>query len=220
MTGRAGGQEVRTASALPANLLAARLVSWSTSPHVRAPWHQALSGPLSWRVQVPVEATVSASSRPAAKAGAHSRSVPGQLTKITRTGPSAWETKKILAVSFAPLVQPPRSESGKSRLVHLRECRAPAQRPGPQPRQEEPLGLEARALHGRRRAGGPALPLGAPGAHPAATLGSQPGEVARVKTVHREVVCCGRPAGWTRDRQAGASWGATGAVQARGGDQD
>lgn len=42
-----------------------------------------------------------------------------KLTKITRTGPSAWETKKILAVSFAPLVQPPRSESGKSRLVHL-----------------------------------------------------------------------------------------------------
>ncbi|XP_045688601.1 protein-L-isoaspartate O-methyltransferase domain-containing protein 2 isoform X1 [Phyllostomus hastatus] len=42
-----------------------------------------------------------------------------KLTKITRTGPSAWETKKILAVSFAPLVQPPRCESGKSRLVHL-----------------------------------------------------------------------------------------------------
>ncbi|XP_006769556.1 PREDICTED: protein-L-isoaspartate O-methyltransferase domain-containing protein 2 isoform X2 [Myotis davidii] len=42
-----------------------------------------------------------------------------KLTKITRTGPSAWETKKILAVSFAPLVQPRRSESGKSRLVQL-----------------------------------------------------------------------------------------------------
>ncbi|GAB1287357.1 Protein-L-isoaspartate O-methyltransferase domain-containing protein 2 [Apodemus speciosus] len=43
-----------------------------------------------------------------------------KLTKITRTGPSAWETKKILAVSFAPLVQPCRSESGQSRLVQLR----------------------------------------------------------------------------------------------------
>ncbi|XP_059751757.1 protein-L-isoaspartate O-methyltransferase domain-containing protein 2 isoform X2 [Balaenoptera ricei] len=43
-----------------------------------------------------------------------------KLTKITRTGPSAWETKKILAVSFAPLIQPCHSESGKSRLVQLR----------------------------------------------------------------------------------------------------
>ncbi|XP_040494577.1 protein-L-isoaspartate O-methyltransferase domain-containing protein 2 isoform X2 [Ursus maritimus] len=42
-----------------------------------------------------------------------------KLTKITRTGPSAWETKKILAVSFAPLIQPCHSESGKSRLVQL-----------------------------------------------------------------------------------------------------
>ncbi|VTJ56768.1 Hypothetical predicted protein [Marmota monax] len=42
-----------------------------------------------------------------------------KLTKITRIGPSAWETKKILAVSFAPLVQPCHSESGKSRLVQL-----------------------------------------------------------------------------------------------------
>ncbi|KAG5201627.1 hypothetical protein R6Z07F_012312 [Ovis aries] len=42
-----------------------------------------------------------------------------KLTKITRTGPSAWETKKILAVSFAPLIQPCQSENGKSRLVHL-----------------------------------------------------------------------------------------------------
>ncbi|XP_036916045.1 protein-L-isoaspartate O-methyltransferase domain-containing protein 2 isoform X2 [Sturnira hondurensis] len=42
-----------------------------------------------------------------------------KLTKITRTGPSAWETKKILAVSFAPLVQPPRSGSGRPRLVQL-----------------------------------------------------------------------------------------------------
>uniref|UniRef100_A0A8C6VC07 Protein-L-isoaspartate (D-aspartate) O-methyltransferase domain containing 2 n=1 Tax=Naja naja TaxID=35670 RepID=A0A8C6VC07_NAJNA len=43
-----------------------------------------------------------------------------KLTKITRTGPSAWETKKILAVSFAPLIQPKHLDSGKSRLVHLR----------------------------------------------------------------------------------------------------
>uniref|UniRef100_A0ABI7WQM4 Protein-L-isoaspartate (D-aspartate) O-methyltransferase domain containing 2 n=1 Tax=Felis catus TaxID=9685 RepID=A0ABI7WQM4_FELCA len=43
-----------------------------------------------------------------------------KLTKITRTGPSAWETKKILAVSFAPLIQPCHSETGKSRLVQLR----------------------------------------------------------------------------------------------------
>ncbi|NXR87595.1 PCMD2 protein, partial [Hypocryptadius cinnamomeus] len=42
-----------------------------------------------------------------------------KLTKITRTGPSAWETKKILAVSFAPLIQPNHTDSGKSRLVHL-----------------------------------------------------------------------------------------------------
>ncbi|XP_051489047.1 protein-L-isoaspartate O-methyltransferase domain-containing protein 2 isoform X2 [Apus apus] len=42
-----------------------------------------------------------------------------KLTKITRTGPSAWETKKILAVSFAPLIQPNQADSGKSRLVHL-----------------------------------------------------------------------------------------------------
>lgn len=49
----------------------------------------------------------------------------GQLTKITRTGPSAWETKKILAVSFAPLIQPCHSESGKSRLVQLRKYKDP-----------------------------------------------------------------------------------------------
>ncbi|XP_060086592.1 protein-L-isoaspartate O-methyltransferase domain-containing protein 2 [Heteronotia binoei] len=42
-----------------------------------------------------------------------------KLTKITRTGPSAWETKKILAVSFAPLIQPNHADSGKSKLVHL-----------------------------------------------------------------------------------------------------
>ncbi|XP_003421803.1 protein-L-isoaspartate O-methyltransferase domain-containing protein 2 [Loxodonta africana] len=42
-----------------------------------------------------------------------------KLTKITRIGPSAWETKKILAVSFAPLIQPCRSESGISHPVQL-----------------------------------------------------------------------------------------------------
>ncbi|KYO30069.1 protein-L-isoaspartate O-methyltransferase domain-containing protein 2 [Alligator mississippiensis] len=42
-----------------------------------------------------------------------------KLTKITRTGPSAWETKKILAVSFAPLVQPNHMDSGKSNIVYL-----------------------------------------------------------------------------------------------------
>ncbi|KAM9249978.1 protein-L-isoaspartate O-methyltransferase domain-containing protein 2 isoform 2-T2 [Dugong dugon] len=42
-----------------------------------------------------------------------------KLTKITRTGPSAWETKKILAVSFAPLIQPCPSEAGRSRPVQL-----------------------------------------------------------------------------------------------------
>ncbi|XP_077191967.1 protein-L-isoaspartate O-methyltransferase domain-containing protein 2 [Paroedura picta] len=42
-----------------------------------------------------------------------------KLTKITRTGPSAWETKKILAVSFAPLIQPNHADTGKTKLVHL-----------------------------------------------------------------------------------------------------
>ncbi|XP_053308882.1 protein-L-isoaspartate O-methyltransferase domain-containing protein 2 [Spea bombifrons] len=42
-----------------------------------------------------------------------------KLTKITRTGPSTWETKKILAVSFAPLVQPGKGDPVKSRSLHL-----------------------------------------------------------------------------------------------------
>ncbi|XP_056404327.1 protein-L-isoaspartate O-methyltransferase domain-containing protein 2 [Hyla sarda] len=42
-----------------------------------------------------------------------------KLTKITRTGPTTWETKKILAVSFAPLVQPSKSENGKRHPLHL-----------------------------------------------------------------------------------------------------
>ncbi|XP_018415298.1 PREDICTED: protein-L-isoaspartate O-methyltransferase domain-containing protein 2 [Nanorana parkeri] len=42
-----------------------------------------------------------------------------KLTKITRTGPSSWETEKILAVSFAPLVQPGKSDTGKSQPLDL-----------------------------------------------------------------------------------------------------
>ncbi|KAM4692123.1 protein-L-isoaspartate O-methyltransferase domain-containing protein 2 isoform 1-T2 [Rhinophrynus dorsalis] len=42
-----------------------------------------------------------------------------KLTKITRTGPSSWETKKILAVSFAPLIQPSKGDAGKSRSLQL-----------------------------------------------------------------------------------------------------
>lgn len=44
-----------------------------------------------------------------------------QLTKITRTGPNSWETKKIISVSFAPLVQPKHSTNGKPKTVPLRE---------------------------------------------------------------------------------------------------
>ncbi|XP_006639668.1 protein-L-isoaspartate O-methyltransferase domain-containing protein 2 isoform X1 [Lepisosteus oculatus] len=42
-----------------------------------------------------------------------------KLTKITRTGYNTWETKKIIAVSFAPLVQPKNRDNGKSKLVPL-----------------------------------------------------------------------------------------------------
>lgn len=44
-----------------------------------------------------------------------------QLTQITRTGQSAWESKNILAVSFAPLVQQSRADGDKPDTVHLRE---------------------------------------------------------------------------------------------------
>lgn len=44
-----------------------------------------------------------------------------QLTKITRTGPNSWETKKIISVSFAPLVLPKHSTNGKPKTVPLRE---------------------------------------------------------------------------------------------------
>lgn len=43
-----------------------------------------------------------------------------KLTKITRTGPNSWETKKIISVSFAPLVQP-KHASGGPRTFPLRE---------------------------------------------------------------------------------------------------
>lgn len=42
-----------------------------------------------------------------------------QLTQITRTGQNTWESKNILAVSFAPLVQPDKSDKGKSESVRL-----------------------------------------------------------------------------------------------------
>ncbi|XP_042187718.1 protein-L-isoaspartate O-methyltransferase domain-containing protein 1 isoform X2 [Callorhinchus milii] len=42
-----------------------------------------------------------------------------QLTQIIRTGQNTWETKNILAVSFAPLIQPSRTDSLKSDNVGL-----------------------------------------------------------------------------------------------------
>ncbi|XP_058499954.1 protein-L-isoaspartate O-methyltransferase domain-containing protein 2 [Solea solea] len=42
-----------------------------------------------------------------------------KLTKITRTGVSSWETKKIISVSFAPLVLPKHSTNGKPKTVPL-----------------------------------------------------------------------------------------------------
>lgn len=46
-----------------------------------------------------------------------------KLTKITRTGTNSWETKKIISVSFAPLVLPKHSTNGKAKTVPLRRCR-------------------------------------------------------------------------------------------------
>lgn len=43
-----------------------------------------------------------------------------QLTKITRTGATSWETKKIISVSFAPLVLPKHNTNGKPKTVPLR----------------------------------------------------------------------------------------------------
>ncbi|XP_064812995.1 protein-L-isoaspartate O-methyltransferase domain-containing protein 2-like isoform X2 [Oncorhynchus masou masou] len=42
-----------------------------------------------------------------------------KLTKITRTGYNSWETKKIIAVSFAPLVLPKHRDNSKSNAVPL-----------------------------------------------------------------------------------------------------
>ncbi|XP_054633559.1 protein-L-isoaspartate O-methyltransferase domain-containing protein 2 [Dunckerocampus dactyliophorus] len=42
-----------------------------------------------------------------------------KLTKITRTGPNSWETKKIISVSFAPLVLPKLNINGKPKAVPL-----------------------------------------------------------------------------------------------------
>uniref|UniRef100_A0A8C5Q8F6 Protein-L-isoaspartate (D-aspartate) O-methyltransferase domain containing 2 n=1 Tax=Leptobrachium leishanense TaxID=445787 RepID=A0A8C5Q8F6_9ANUR len=42
-----------------------------------------------------------------------------KLTKITRTSPSTWDTKKILAVSFAPLIQPGKVDAGKTKSLKL-----------------------------------------------------------------------------------------------------
>ncbi|KAG7323142.1 hypothetical protein KOW79_012844 [Hemibagrus wyckioides] len=42
-----------------------------------------------------------------------------KLTKITRTGQNSWETKKIIAVTFAPLVQPKQSINGRCKSVPL-----------------------------------------------------------------------------------------------------
>eukprot|EP00062_Callorhinchus_milii_P019427 gi/632973965/ref/XP_007903409.1/ PREDICTED: protein-L-isoaspartate O-methyltransferase domain-containing protein 2 isoform X2 [Callorhinchus milii] len=42
-----------------------------------------------------------------------------KLTKITRTGLNTWETEKILAVSFAPLIQPCSTDAGKLQMVQL-----------------------------------------------------------------------------------------------------
>ncbi|XP_037335493.2 protein-L-isoaspartate O-methyltransferase domain-containing protein 2-like [Pungitius pungitius] len=42
-----------------------------------------------------------------------------KLTKITRTGPNSWETKKIISVSFAPLILPKHGTSRKPKTVPL-----------------------------------------------------------------------------------------------------
>lgn len=44
-----------------------------------------------------------------------------QLTQITRTGQCSWESKNILAVSFAPLVQQSRADGEKPDTVELRK---------------------------------------------------------------------------------------------------
>lgn len=44
-----------------------------------------------------------------------------QLTQITRTGQCTWESKNILAVSFAPLVQQSRADGERPDTVQLRK---------------------------------------------------------------------------------------------------
>ncbi|OCT76800.1 hypothetical protein XELAEV_18032003mg [Xenopus laevis] len=45
-----------------------------------------------------------------------------QLTQIQRTGQNTWESKNILAVSFAPLMQPNKNDNQKSDTVRLPPC--------------------------------------------------------------------------------------------------
>ncbi|XP_075405771.1 protein-L-isoaspartate O-methyltransferase domain-containing protein 1 isoform X2 [Tenrec ecaudatus] len=45
-----------------------------------------------------------------------------QLTQIMRTGQDTWESESILAVSFAPLVQPSKNDNGKPDSVGLPPC--------------------------------------------------------------------------------------------------
>ncbi|KAG8570861.1 hypothetical protein GDO81_011450 [Engystomops pustulosus] len=45
-----------------------------------------------------------------------------QLTQIQRTGQNTWESKNILAVSFAPLMQPSKNDNHKSETVKLPPC--------------------------------------------------------------------------------------------------
>ncbi|XP_068956031.1 protein-L-isoaspartate O-methyltransferase domain-containing protein 1 isoform X4 [Petaurus breviceps papuanus] len=45
-----------------------------------------------------------------------------QLTQIMRTGQNTWESKNILAVSFAPLIQPNRNDNSKPDSVGLPPC--------------------------------------------------------------------------------------------------
>uniref|UniRef100_A0A8I5YBY9 Protein-L-isoaspartate O-methyltransferase domain-containing protein 1 n=2 Tax=Rattus norvegicus TaxID=10116 RepID=A0A8I5YBY9_RAT len=45
-----------------------------------------------------------------------------QLTQIMRTGQNTWESKNILAVSFAPLVQPSKNDNGTPDSVGLPPC--------------------------------------------------------------------------------------------------
>ncbi|XP_028308456.1 protein-L-isoaspartate O-methyltransferase domain-containing protein 2 [Gouania willdenowi] len=42
-----------------------------------------------------------------------------KLTKVTRTGGNSWETKKIISVSFAPLLLPKHGANGRARAVPL-----------------------------------------------------------------------------------------------------